>query len=137
MAVTAAAAASSAASASVGELVLAKETLQVQLHSERKRLHQLDQDYHQLQQQEQLLQSKIASMVASAMQKESDHAAALAELRQQLQQQLREVQQQQQQNGIIRADNSTGPLYRASSVENSLSEGDLAQQVTTYYWFLA
>jgi len=132
MAVTAAAAASSAAFASVGELVLAKETLQVQLHSERKRLQQLDQDYHQMQQQEQLLQSKIASMVASAMQKESDHAAALAELRQQ----LRELQQQQQ-NGIIRADNSTGPLYRASSVENSLSEGDLAQQVTTYCWFLA
>jgi hypothetical protein len=105
-----------AASDSVSELVSAKETLQAQLNSEKRRIQQLEHDVHQLQQHEQLLQSKIASISAAAAQKQIEHAAALADMRQQL------------QHDRVRAEGSGAPLHRTAAVEHSLSEGELAQQ---------
>lgn len=124
MAIASAAVASSASPVNIDELVLAKETLQAQLNSERRRLQQLEHDHLELQQQEHMLQAKVASIVSSAVQKESEHAAALAELRQQQQQ-----WQAKQHNGGVKAEGSDGPLHRTASVEHSLSEGDLAQRV--------
>ncbi len=121
LAAAATATALSAASDSVSELVSAKETLQAQLNSERRRIQQLDHDLHQLQQHEQLLQTKIASMAAAAAQKQIEHAAVLADLRR---------QQQQQQNDGVRAEGSGALLHRTAAVEHSLSEGELAQQAT-------
>ena len=125
----AAAVAASAVTASVSELQLAKDTVQAQLDNERQRLQQLDRDYAQLQQQEQQLLAKIASMVAAEKMRESEHAAAIADLRQQIQQQQ---QQQQQHNLGVRTEGHNGQqLERMASVERSLSEGELAQQVTS------
>ncbi len=126
----AAAVAASAVTASVSELQLAKDTVQAQLDNERQRLQQLDRDYAQLQQQEQQLLAKIASMVAAEKMRESEHAAAIADLRQQIQQQ--QQQQQQQHNLGVRTEGHNGQqLERMASVERSLSEGELAQQVTS------
>ncbi len=121
----AAAAAASAVTANVSELQQAKDTLQVQLDSERRRLQQLDRDYVQLQQQEQLLLAKLASMVTAEKLKNNEHAAEIAELRQQL-------QLHQHNQGIVTAEGrSSQQLSRMASVERSLSEGELAQQVTS------
>lgn len=123
----AAASALSADIASVRELQLAKETMQMQLDGERLRLQQLEHDYNQLQQREMLLLVKNTSLVAADKQRESEHAAAIADLRQ---------QQQQQQNHVGRMEGSGGNQFnRMASVERSLSEGELAQQVTTDFSF--
>jgi uncharacterized coiled-coil protein SlyX len=116
----AAASAASAAKASVHELQLAMDSLQSQLDSERRRLQQLDHDYIQSQQQEQALLAKIASMLAAEKLRESEQATAISELRQQL---------QQQQNGMRSEVYGGQQLSRMASVEHSLSEGELAQQV--------
>ena len=86
MAIASEVVASSASPVNIDELMLAKDTLQAQLNSERRRLQQLEHDHIELQQQEHTLRAKIASVVAAAVQKESEHAAVLAELRQQQQQ---------------------------------------------------
>jgi hypothetical protein len=114
-----AAADSSTATAQFREMRLSKETLQAQIDGERQRLQQLEHDHHQLQQQEHHLQVKIASIVEAAMKKDMEHAAALSELQQQL----------KVQSSEMKTEGSGSRLNRMASVERSLSEGELAQQV--------
>jgi hypothetical protein len=114
----------SAEISNVRELRLDKESLLKQLDGERLRLQTLEHEYNQLQQREHTLNVKIASTVAAEKQKELEHAAAIADLRQQL-------LQQQQQNHASKSNGTAGhQISRMVSIERSLSEGELAQQVT-------
>jgi hypothetical protein len=110
-------AAAAAAAAAHGELLAAKESLQGQFESERQRLQQLELQHAQTQQ---LLQIKLASMAAAAIEREKEHAAVVAEL---------QHIKQKRQHAQVQTEYSGGQLNRTATVECSFSEGDLAQQV--------
>ena len=98
----------------------AKEALHAQLEGERRRLQQLEHQHHQQQQLEQQLQGKVASLVAAAAEREREHGEVLVQMQQQF----------KQQQHAVKAEGSGGQLNRMASVERSLSEGELAQQVS-------